>query len=228
YVWSHALDNSPGNFCTGGTGPSTCGFANPLLPDLDKASSDFDVRHRFSFASVWELPIGRGRRYAGDISRATDLLIGGWQLNTDLYVQSGPPFSILAGGRRVDVIGSAAACETGTARTFEGQILCPARQRVFAGDPDRNPDGTLANVPRFGNTGRNVFRGARQEFVNASLFKNFHITETVNVQLRAQAYNLFNHVNGFRPNNDLNSTQFGIDTAEQRRRQLEFGLRLVF
>jgi hypothetical protein len=48
------------------------------------------------------------------------------------------------------------------------------------------------------------------------------------VQLRAQAYNLFNHVNGFRPNTDLNSGNFGIDTAEQRRRQLEFGLRLVF
>jgi hypothetical protein len=64
--------------------------------------------------------------------------------------------------------------------------------------------------------------------VNASLFKNLQVSERFNIQLRAQAYNLFNHVNGFRPVNDLNSTSFGIDTAEQRRRQLEFGMRLIF
>jgi hypothetical protein len=219
YVWSHALDNSPGNFCTSGSGPGSCGFSNPLRPELDKASSDFDVRHRFSFAGVWDLPFGKGREYAGNASRGVDLLIGGWQLNTNINIQSGPPFSVLANGERVDIIGSAAACTTGTAKTFQGLILCPASTPVFATDP---------GGPKFGNLGRNVFRGARQEFVDASLFKNVHVTEGISAQLRVQAYNLFNHVNGFRPVNDLNSGSFGIDTAEQRRRQLEFGFRLIF
>ena len=219
YVWSHAIDNSPGNFCTGGTGPSTCGYSNPLLPGLDKASSDFDVRHRFSFAAVWDLPFGKGRKYATDASRAADLFIGGWQLNTNINIQSGPPFSVLANGQRVDVVGSAAACTTGTAKTFQGLVLCPARTPVFASDP---------GGPKFGNLGRNVFRGDRQEYVNASLFKNLHIAESVTAQFRLQAYNLFNHLNGFRPVNDLNSSNFGRDTAEQRRRQLEFGFRLIF
>jgi len=217
YVWSHAIDNSPGNFCTGGTGPSSCGFANPLRPELDKATSDFDVRHRFSFAGVWDLPFGKGRQYASDASRGLDLLIGGWQLNTNINIQSGPPFSVLANGVRVDVI--TGTCTTGTAKTFQGLILCPASTPVFATDP---------GGPKFGNLGRNVFRGARQEYVNASLFKNLHVTESINAQLRLQAYNLFNHVNGFRPVNDLNSANFGRDTAEQRRRQLEFGFRLIF
>jgi hypothetical protein len=236
YVWSHSLDNSPGNFCTGGTGPSTCGFSNPLRPELDKASSDFDVRHRFSFAAVWDLPFGKGRQYASDISHAADLLIGGWQFNTRIDVQSGPPFSILADGRRVDLVPSnttvcrIAGVANGAPKIFDGQTLCPAATRVFASDSDLNADGTInRNIPRFGSLGRNVFRGARQEYVNASLFKNFHITESVNAQLRMQAYNLFNHLNGFRPNNDFNnSTSFGQDTAEQRRRQLEFGFRLIF
>ena len=219
YVWAHALDNSPGNFCTGGTGPTTCGFANPLHPEFDKASADFDVRHRFTFAAVWDLPFGKGRQYAGKASRGLDLFIGGWQLNTNIEIQSGPPFSVLANGVRVDVVSSAAACTTGTAKTFQGLVLCPARTPVFASDP---------GGPKFGNLGRNVFRGARQEFVNASLFKNLHLTETVNAQFRVQAYNLFNHVNGFRPDNTLTSGTFGIDTSEQRRRQLEFGFRLIF
>ncbi|HKY27788.1 MAG TPA: TonB-dependent receptor [Pyrinomonadaceae bacterium] len=218
YTWAHAIDNSPGAFCTGGTGPSTCGFGNPLLPDLDKGNADIDVRHRYNFAMVWELPFGKGRRYGSDIGRAADLVVGGWQFNTDVTIQSGPPFSILADGKRVDVISSAAACP-GTSKTFEGQFFCAAQTPIFANDP---------NGPKFGNTGRNVFRGERQEFVNASLFKNMRLSETFTVQLRAQAYNLFNHVNGFRPVNDLNSGDFGRDTAEQRRRQLEFGLRLIF
>jgi hypothetical protein len=191
-----------------------------LRPELDKSSADFDVRHRFTLAAVWELPIGKGRRWAGNVSRPVDLLIGGWQVNTNITIQSGPPFSILANGQRVDIISDLNACTTGTAKTFQGLVLCPARTLVFAGDP--------ANGPKFGNTGRNAFRGARQEYFDASLFKNMHITETFNIQLRAQAYNLFNHLNGFRPVNDLNSADFGRDTAEQRRRQLEFGLRLIF
>ncbi|MGH9956989.1 MAG: hypothetical protein ACREBC_07650, partial [Pyrinomonadaceae bacterium] len=218
YVWSHAMDNSPGNFCTGGTGPTTCGFSNPLIPELDKANADFDLRHRFNFASVWELPFGRGRRWGSNISHGADLVVGGWQLNTDITIQSGPVFSVLADGKRVDVISSTAGCNV-TANTFEGVILCPARTPVFSNDP---------NGPKFGTLGRNVFRGARQEFVNASLFKNLRFSETFTVQLRAQAYNLFNHVNGFRPNNDFNSGDFGRDTSEQRRRQLEFGLRFIF
>ncbi|MFN2597851.1 MAG: TonB-dependent receptor domain-containing protein [Pyrinomonadaceae bacterium] len=220
YVWAHALDNSPGGFCTGGQGPSSCGFANPFRPELDKANADFDVRHRFTFASVWDLPVGRGRRYAGGVSHGADLVVGGWQLNTDITVQSGPPFSIFSNGQRVDISSTArSGC-----KTFQGLILCSPATSVFPGSALNAQFGD----PKFGNTGRNIFRGARQTFVNASLFKNLHVTETFNIQLRAQAYNLFNHVNGFRPVNDLNSAQFGIDTAEQRRRQLEFGMRLLF
>jgi outer membrane receptor protein involved in Fe transport len=215
YVFSKAVDNSPGNFCTGGTGPSTCGFSNPLRPELDKGRADFDVPHRFTFAAVYDLPFGRNRRFAKDISRGADLIIGGWQANTDIAIQSGPPFSILSGGRRVDIATTlGAGC-----KQFEGQILCPATTQVFSNVP---------NGPTFGNSGRNIFRGDRQTYVNASLFKNLHFFENFNVQLRAQAYNLFNHVNGFRPNNDLGSSDFGIDKAEQRRRQLEFGVRFLF
>jgi hypothetical protein len=227
YVWSHSIDNSPGGFCTGGTGPGTCGFANPLRPELDKGSSDFDVRHRFSFAAVWDLPFGKGRQHGANISRAADLFVGGWQLNTNINVQSGPPFSVLRDGRRVDVVSNGTTvCPAipgegpgGNPQILQGVTLCPAITPVFSNDP---------TGVKFGNLGRNVFRGARQEYVNASLFKNIHVSETVSAQLRVQAYNLFNHLNGFRPVNDFRSADFGRDTAEQRRRQLEFGFRLIF
>jgi hypothetical protein len=216
YVWSRARDNSPGNFCGGGTGPSTCGFTNPLRPEIDEGPSDFDVPHRLNFSSVWDIPIGKGRRYASGASRGLDMLIGGWQLNTNVTIQSGPPFSIVANGTRADIASaSGAGC-----KTFQGKIFCPAATLVFAGDP---PSG-----PKFGNSPRNGFRGARQEYFDASLFKNLHVAERLNLQFRVQAYNVFNHLNGYRPRNDLGDGLFGQDTAEQRRRQLEFGLRVIF
>jgi len=224
YVWSKAVDNSPGAFCIGGTGPRSCGFANPLRPDLDKARADFDTPHRFTFSSVWDLPIGKGRRYGKEMPTALNVLVGGWQFNNNITIQSGPPFSLFANGVRADQVSGAGTCpEGGTAKSFRGRFFCPAHTLVFAGDP--------ASGPKFGNLGRNVFRGARQEYWDASLFKNIHITaisERFNVQLRFQAYNLLNHVNGFRPRNDLSDPLLGIDTNEQRRRQLEFGLRLEF
>jgi hypothetical protein len=232
YVWSKAEDNSPGAFCIGGTGPRSCGFANPLQPELDRGRSDFDTPHRFTFANVWDLPFGRGRRFASDIPGALNVLVGGWQLNNNITIQSGPPFSIFANGVRADFAAGPGACPAGgTARQFDGQFFCPARQRVFASDPDLNPNGSLANVPRFGTVGRNILRGDRQEYWDASLFKNIRVPqfgERFNVQLRVQAYNVLNHVNGFRPRNDLGDSLFGVDTNEQRRRQLEFGFRIEF
>jgi hypothetical protein len=194
---------------------------------LDKASADFDVRHRFTFASVWDLPFGRGRTYLNGISRGVDLLVGGWQVNTDITIQSGPPYTVFSGGVRADLIGDPTPTADQRARGLElnPAAFRPARTLVFAGDAPC----TATDTSRcYGSLGRNVFRGARQEFVNASLFKNLHVTEGFNIQFRAQAYNLFNHVNGFRPVNDLSSNVFGTDTAEQRRRQLEFGMRLIF
>ncbi len=215
YVFSRARDNSPGNFCGGGTGPSTCGFSNPLQPALDEAPSDYDQPHRFNFSSVWDIPFGKGRRYAGKASRALDMAIGGWQLNTNITVQSGPPFSIFSNGVRADIVGAShAGC-----KTFAGKIFCPATTPVFATDP---------GGPKFGNSPRNGFRGAREEFFDASLFKNLHVAERLNLQFRIQAYNVFNHLNGYRPVNNLSDSNFGLDTSEQRRRQLEFGLRVIF
>src|SRR5262249_48487844 len=235
YVWSKAVDNSPGIFCTAGTWPTTCGLSNPLQPELDKRRADFDVPDRFTFDAVYDLHCGRGQKYASNFSRGMNLLVGGWQANTDIAIQSGPRFSVFYNGMRADIVPSGTICpkvvgqSQQAAMTLDGLTFCNPRNRVFASDPDTTTENingvvttVLTNVPRFGNSARNIFRGHRQTIVNASLFKNLHATESFTVQLRAQAYNLFNHVNGFRPDNNIANSTFGIDSAEQRRRQLEF------
>ncbi|PYS93170.1 MAG: hypothetical protein DMF64_05670 [Acidobacteria bacterium] len=224
YTWSHAIDNSPGAFCIGGTGPSSCGFANPLRPDLDKGNSDFDVRHRFTFSSVYDLPFGRNRAYLRNIPKGLDYVIGGFQFNNIVTWQSGPPYTVVANGARADLIGDPTPTAAQRARglQFNPAAFRAAIAPVFASDP---------GGPKFGTLGRNVFRGKRQFFWDASLFKNFPVRwlgEAGAAQLRVQAYNVLNHVNRFRPRNDLGDSLVGIDTSEQNRRQLEFSFKLLF
>jgi hypothetical protein len=179
------------------------------------------VRHRFTFANVYDLPFGRHRRFGSDMPAGLDAVVGGWQLNNVVTIQSGPTYSVFADGARVDLIGDPFSSIPA------GRELNPAAFRVattpiFSTDP---------GGPKFGNLGRNVFRGQRQEFWDASLFKNVparFISEDFNVQLRVQAYNVLNHINHFRPNRDLKSSDFGIDKANQRQRQLEFSIKLLF
>ncbi len=224
YTYAHAIDNSPGGFCIGGTGPSSCGPQNPLRPELDRGNSSLDVRHRFTFANVYDLPFGRGRRYGSDIPGVLDFFLGGFQLNNIISIQSGQPFNVTANGRRADLIGDPTPTAQQRARglEFNPAAFRAAVTPIFANDP---------NGPKFGTLGRNVFRGQRQEFWDASLFKNFRvpsISEAFNVQFRVQAFNVLNHVNRSSPRSDLSDNLIGTDTSEQRRRQLEFSLKLLF
>ena len=82
-----------------------------------------------------------------------------------------------------------------------------------------------------GTLGRNTFRGENQFYWDANVFKNFPIraiSEAFNVQVRISAYNVLNHVNRGTPIADINDGNFGKDFAEQRRRQMEFALKIIF
>ena len=65
---------------------------------LDRALADTDVRHRFVFSGVYELPFGHGKRFANHLSKPLDMVVGGWQLNTILTIQSGLPFTLTTPG----------------------------------------------------------------------------------------------------------------------------------
>jgi hypothetical protein len=68
------------------------GYLNPSDTVLEDRISEFDRPHRFTFAGVYELPIGRGRLLGNNMNRVLDAFIGGWQLNGTYEWQSGEPF----------------------------------------------------------------------------------------------------------------------------------------
>lgn len=225
YTWAHAIDDSPGGICNNGASARDCGPDDPTRPELDRGSSDTDVRHRFTFSNVWDLPFGRNRRYGSDMNKGFDAAVGGWQFNNIVTWQSGPVFNVTCNGGRVDLIGDPNPTSAQDAQGLElnrAAFRC-AQTRIFPSD---------TNSPHIGTLGRNVFRGRPQFYWDASLFKNFPvsaISEAFNIQFRFSAYNVLNRVNRSAPNGDINNAgDFGRDISEQRRRQMEFSLKLLF
>lgn len=237
YTFAKAIDNTPGGFCLSGGGQRNCGPDNPLRLDLDRGLSDTDIRHRVTFASVYDLPFGKGRRFLKDIPTALDYVIGGWQMNNIVTLQSGPVYDVTYNGGRVNIIGDPTPTAAQTAQGIQLNIdaFRPQSTPVFSNDP---------NGPKFGSLGRNTFRGDFQEYWDAGVFKNIpigFINEQSALQLRISVFNVLNHVNRGRPNAGINfsnlgnrtqflldNQNFGRDQGEQRRRQLEFGVRLIF
>ncbi|HWS90835.1 MAG TPA: TonB-dependent receptor [Pyrinomonadaceae bacterium] len=225
YTWAHAIDDSPGGICGNGAGPRDCGPDDPTRPELERANSDTDVRHRFTFANVLDLPLGRGRAYGGDMPAALDFFVGGFQFNNIVAWQSGPVYTVTADGGRVDLIGdpTPTAADRAAGRELNRAAFRPAVTPIFA---------SLPNGPKIGTLGRNVFRGRQQFYWDASFFKNFParwISEDFAAQFRFTAFNVLNRVNRSTPKNDFNNTgEFGRDISEQRRRQMEFSIKLIF
>jgi len=89
YTLSHSTDNASGLQTSGAFGSSF--ILNPLRPQDSKAASDFDIRHIVNANAIWELPIGRGRRFLSNSPGAVDAVLGGWQLTNIFRWNSGLP-----------------------------------------------------------------------------------------------------------------------------------------
>ncbi len=157
---------------------------------LNRGPAGWQRNHNFVFSQVYELPIGKGKKLLGDVSRAADLFIGGWQFNSNTTIQSGLPFDNCfdtggisdTGTCRPNVSGDV---KTGTSREGNGTIRYFTDLSVFSAPA----------VGTFGNQKRNALRGPGYWRTDASLFKKFRITEKVEGEFRIESVNFFNHVN---------------------------------
>lgn len=221
YTWSKAIDN--GSYPTGRRAVRVGTLAqdqNNL--NGERGLSNFDARHRFVLSGIWELPIFRTRQ---DV---VGKVLGGWQFNGILQLQSGKPFVV----------------QDSTDPNVDG---------VSADHPDliRNPNldkrtvdlffdtAAFVRVPagtnRFGTAGRNVVIGPDYKNLDVSLFKNFRLTERLRTEFRWEIFNALNHANfdnpgGGAPANDIASPVFGRlqSTLPNSERIMQFALRFAF
>lgn len=191
-------------------------------PEWEKGLADFDVRHRFVLSYSYELPFGRGKRFASKINKAGDLLFGGWELQGVNSFQTGTPRTVTAAN------GVSNSDGEDRPDRVKGVSVKPPNQ-----SPDNwiNPAAFTNEAPgTFGNSGRNIITTKSLVNVDTSLFKDFALTEKSKVQFRSEFFNLLNHPN-FRSNSlnkSFGSASFGQYSASRPSRQIQLALKLIF
>ena len=203
--------------------------------ELGRGPTSFDRKHVFFFTEVWDIPVGRNRRYMNGISRGLDYLVGGWQINSTTTWQSGLSFtpgvsgancSVNEGPCRPDLVGDPSVSNPSRAQWFAPAQVDPMT-RAITGGP-----WAKAAAAQFGNAERGSLRGPSFFQSDLSIFKNFRVTEGTKVQFRAEAFNIFNKVNLGLPTSEVDNVNAGKITSLQfpnaRMRQWQFGARFLF
>jgi hypothetical protein len=233
YTWSHSIDNQSTVANVGTSGGLICDARNLRVC---RGNSDFDIRHLFNVNGVWDIPVGRGRFFAGGAPGWVNAIIGGWTLTGIFTARSGLPFSL-------------ATSSWPTSYIFDGNNGVPA---VTDGDPAAlrvsihdapggtvqffaDPEAALAAVryPRHGEPGnRNALRGPGFWNLDTALLKNFRLpwSETQRLQIRWEAYNALNHHSYALPSSlDIGSPSFGqVTGSASNPRVMQFGVRWDF
>ncbi|MBA2527071.1 MAG: TonB-dependent receptor, partial [Pyrinomonadaceae bacterium] len=209
YTFGKSIDNQsvdPVGAASGG-GLST---TNPRTPtDIrdfreERARSDFDRTHALQAASVWELPVGRGRRFLGSSGGVVNQIFGGWTVNSIFSFMTGEPFAVRSGSftangnheSRASVVDPniRASLQHLPGQTFAGPVLfAPVNGGVRCG-----VDPTLAFCippPGQNGAGRNIFVAPHYWNLDLGFIKTFQITERWKLQFRTEMFNALNHAN---------------------------------
>ncbi|MFL6335824.1 MAG: TonB-dependent receptor domain-containing protein [Pyrinomonadaceae bacterium] len=257
YTWGKSIDVGSGYFNVenGPGGGST--IQNYYDRTTARGVSSYDITHFLSWATVYELPFGRGKRWLA--TGPGSWLLGGWQTNYIMQARSGQPYNLQITGDLANIRGSAPSAPGNYLRP--NLLADPFTAGPVAANPDPLCQKTISQGGRaadevhtrvswfnpcafgipngaFGNLGRNVFRGPAVFNVDFSLFKNIEIREGMKLQLRGEAFNVFNIQNWDVPSSlTVNTNATAIAAGAGRvtalaqgttPRQLQFGVRFVF
>jgi hypothetical protein len=172
---------------TGGVEGGTT-IENAFNRSRERGNAQFSPRHRLISTVIWELPVGRGKRYLSEPGIAA-MILGGWQLSGSFIAQTGEyltPTFAGADPSNTQTVGGIPD------RIGNGNL--PSDQRTI----DRWFDASAFAVPpsgRFGNSGRGILIGPGRQIASAGLFKSFPIRERMNFRVQISFTNLFNHAN---------------------------------
>ena len=226
YTWSKAI-NYNDNSDSGLT------WNWPQMWERNRAVAGFDRTHNLQIYGNYDLPFGRGKQWAsnGFVSK----LAGGWTLNGIFSAFTGAPFTVATAGTSVDSPGNT---QTADQILPTVNILGGVGRGASYFDPNAFAPVTAV---RFGNTGRNILRGPGLMNCDASLFRNFDITERLRLQFRAEAFNVSNTPAFNNPGATVSSLIRNTDgsirslngyteitTAQATERQFRFALKLFF
>jgi hypothetical protein len=211
YTLGKSTDDASGFFTSAGDANFP---QNSLDPGAERGRSSFDVRHRLSLSVSYALPFGG------------NVWLDNWELQSIITLQSGRPFTV-ALHPDIDI------SNTGRSNLGFGNNDRPN----VSGDPALSDPGaerwfntaafSMPAFGTFGNAGRNTLDSPGYQNVNFAVVKSVGI-RIARLQLRGEAFNLFNRVNFDLPDAFLGSPTFGRILSAQSPRRIQFGVKAIF
>jgi len=232
FTWSKAIDNVAGHLEANFGDNSRINFRDMAS---DRGLANYNQPFNNTTSVVYDLPFGKGRKFASGLSNYADAVIGGWQLTLINTMTSGLPVNL--------TYSPSSAFQVSTVVTYRpnltGQSLI-----LDSSDPTRYLNPAAVILPTdpsrpFGNAGRNIVSGPSFFQTDLGLHKSFPVwKERTKLEFRMEAFNLFNHTNFTAPDsnasnikldaNGNNTGSFGKITSAFPARQIQFALKLIY
>jgi hypothetical protein len=225
FAYSKSIDNGSGIRTTDGDSLTP---SNNYNLNGERGLSAFDFRKRLTTSALYELPVGRGKRFLNSAPGLVDVLLGGWQVGSIITFQDGFPATATCGFGNVQ--NSDTTCypdATGINPNLSRDQQDPAHFFNTAAFVDRIPG--LGPQFRYGNSGRNTIIGPGIIDWDFSTSKRFKFNEQRNLEFRSEFFNIPNHPIFNQPGTSPGRPQYGvIGSTKVESRQLQFGLKLNF
>jgi hypothetical protein len=241
YTWAKDITNALGvapssAIPTGGQGDNGENVNNIYNIAADSGNTYYDPRQRFVSTLVYDLPVGRGKKYFHSASRAANVVVGGWRVTGITLAQTGPWLTPYFSSSLSDPSGTFPSSRSVKQQRPDcvpgqsGYLSNPTTADYFNVNAYSIPG---SNIGRFGNCGVGILEGPRTAVFSASVGKTFAISERVGVRYEAQFANLFNILNKAAPNMNVGSGSFGQISQSQLveqagPRSIQMMLRLQF
>jgi hypothetical protein len=207
YTFSKFIDNvgGPENWANASANFSE-NIRNVYNLAAEKSVDATDTPHSFVLSYVYELPVGRGRKFASGVNGVVNAIVGGWQTSGTLTLKEGFPLTITQSdsnpfgvGQHVNVVGDYHVPHPSIAQWFNPAAFAQA------------PQFDLGNAPRYFSD----LRAPNYKNWDMSIQKYFPIQERYRVQFRLDMFNTFNHPNFYSPNTFFGGAGSGFGTINQ-------------
>jgi len=224
YTFAKSLDDGD-NMNTSVATNSPAFVANPLDPKADYGRASFDIHHVAVLNATYDLPFGRGKK------DWLNRLVGDWQISGIQTLQSGLPFTPQLSYNPSNDGDTRNPIRPSVNPNFAGPVILGGANQYF------DPSAFIQPLPgTYGNAGRNTLQGPRLYETDLSVAKRFAFRERMNLQFRAELFNLFNHTNFNTPNPVVYAAATGgpsptagvITSTATTSRQVQLGLRLLW
>ena len=226
YTYSKCMSDSTGYYGAWNNALSASAYWQNIYDQrAEWAPCYYDATHVLSAYTIYQLPVGRGKTFAGNSPKAVDEVIGGWEVSPIVQFRTGWPMPVYGAADNSGTFGRGARADCNSLPSIVNTAIPGIGRQWF----NNNGNFTQPAAGTFGNCAPQLsgLRSPRYTDVDMSLHKNFPITERIHLQFRSDFVNLFNHVQYNAPNMGIGSTM-GQITSSQPPRNIQLALKLYY